>query len=71
MTTPAEQIAALQAARDRIIAGEQAVKVVATPNSHETVFGKADLARLDQRIEALQAEARGLSSPRRAIGFVF
>lgn len=68
--TPEERLAALAAARDRIIAGEQAVKVSITPNSQETVFGKADLARLDRQIEALEAEARG-RSPRRALGFVF
>jgi hypothetical protein len=68
--TPQERLDTLNAARDRIIRGEQAVKVSITPNSQETIFGKADLDRLDRQIEALEAESRG-HGPRRAIGFVF
>lgn len=70
MADDAETIANLEAARDRILSGDQASSVLVSPNSHKVDFVAPDLDRLDDRLEDLKAKAEG--RPRRgAIGFTF
>lgn len=70
MPTDAEKIAELEAARDRTIAGDQATRVMVTPNGHQVEFQPPNLARLDQRLEELKAKQDGRPL-RGAIGFTF
>lgn len=70
MPTDAEKIAELEAARDRIIAGDQATRVMVTPNGHQVEFQPPNLAKLEQRVDELKAKAEG-RPVRGAIGFTF
>lgn len=70
MTTDAEKLAQMEAARDRIISGDQASSVLVTPNGHKTDFVRPDMDRLDRRLEELKAKEEG-RPVRGAIGFTF
>ncbi|MCP4564052.1 MAG: hypothetical protein GY873_30170 [Bosea sp.] len=60
----------MEAARDRILRGDQATSVMVAPNLHRVEFAPPNLARLDDRIDELKAKEEG--RPRRgAIGFAF
>jgi hypothetical protein len=68
--TEEEKIAQMEAARDRIISGDQASSVLVTPNGHKTDFVRPDIARLERRLEELKAKDAG-RPVRGAIGFTF
>ncbi len=70
MATDAEMLAELEAARDRILRGDQATSVMVTPNAHRVEFAPPNLQRLDARIDDLKAKEEGRPH-RGAIGFAF
>lgn len=70
MPTDEERIAELEAARSRIIAGDQATSVMVTPNAHRVEFQPPNLAKLEQDLAELKAKAQG-RPVRGAIGLTF
>lgn len=67
MTTPADRLAALTAAYDKLIMGQQVARV--TTENRTVEYAQADLPRLEREIAAARVEAGGES--RRPVLFSF